>query len=380
MIRFARALACFALLLLRMHTAHAAPASMGITVKPWGTTPSGQSVSLYTLTNKHGVQARITNYGGTLVSLLAPDHRGRLADVTLGYDTLGGYVKDIGGTYFGALVGRYANRIARGRYVLDGTPYAAYVNNPPNSLHGGRIGFNKKVWTAVPHGGEGSPALTLRTVSPDGDEGYPGTLTVQVTYTLRDDNALQIDYAATTDKDTVVNLTNHAYWNLNGAGSGPVLTQVMQINADKFLPIDKTSIPLGEPEPVAGTPFDFRHPTPIGARIGSKDTQIANGAGYDHTFIVSGTPGTLRLAARAYSPQSGRVLSMLTTEPGVQFYTGNFLGKQVGKGNRLYVRRSGFALEAQHFPDSPNHPRFPTTELRPGQTYRQTTVYAFSTR
>lgn len=376
--RLAHALACSALLLLMVGIAHAA--SEGITVKTWGKTPSGQAVDIYTLTNRHGMQARITTYGGTLVSLLAPDRQGRLADITLGYDHLGGYIKDIGSTYFGALIGRYANRIALGKYSVDGKPYTAFINNAPNSLHGGKFGFNKKVWTARPHGGEGGPALTLRTVSPDGDEGYPGTLTVEVTYTLRSDNALQMDYIATTNKDTVLNLTNHAYWNLNGAGSGTILNHVMQLNADKFTPIDKTSIPLGTLEPVAGTPFDFRRPTPIGARINHKDTQIANGAGYDHTFVVSGTPGTLRLAARVYSPQSGRVLTVLTTEPGIQFYAGNFLGTQIGKGNRPYAKRTGFALEAQHFPDSPNQPNFPSTELEPGQAYHQTTVYAFSTR
>ncbi len=352
-----------------------------VTHKPWGTTPDGHSVALYTLTNKHGIRATITTYGGTLVSLYAPDRKGRMADITLGYDTVGGYVKDIGNTYFGALIGRYANRIAQGKYSVDGTPYTAAINNAPNSLHGGKAGFNKKVWTAVPGPRGNGAALTLRYVSPDGQEGYPGTLTTQVVYTLRDDNALQMDYTATTDKDTIVNLTNHAYWNLNGAGSGTILNHVMKINADKFTPIDKTSIPLGPLESVAGTPFDFRRPTPIGARINRKDTQLANGAGYDHNFVVNGPMGTLRLAAQVYSPQSGRVLSVLTTEPGIQFYAGNFLnGKQIGKGGHPYTKRTGFALEAQHFPDSPNEPRYPTTELKPGQTYHQTTLYGFSTR
>lgn len=379
MTRFARALALAALLLLT-HAARAA-APLTISVKPWGKTPSGQSVSLFTLTNRRGMQARITNYGAALVALLAPDRHGKRADVVLGYDTLPGYVQDIGGTYFGATVGRYANRIARGRYTVDGTPYTAFINNPPNSLHGGKAGFNKKVWTATPHGGAGGVALTLRTTSPDGDEGYPGALAVQVTYTLRDDSALQIDYAATTTKDTVLNLTNHAYWNLDGAGSGPILNHVMQINADRFVPIDAASIPLGPLQSVAGTPFDFQRPTPIGARIDANNMQIKNGAGYDHCFVVRGAPGTLRLAARVYSPQSRRVLSVLTTEPGVQFYTGNFLsGKQIGHDGRHYARRTGFALEAQHFPDSPNHPQYPTTLLKPGQTYRQTTVYALSVR
>ncbi len=377
--RIAPLLACSALLLLVAGTARAAQDT--ITRKPWGKAPDGQSVALYTLTNTRGMQATITTYGGTLVSLLAPDRKGRLADVTLGYDHLGGYVKDVGNTYFGALIGRYANRIALGKYSVGGTPHTAFVNNPPNSLHGGKAGFNKKVWTAVSSRAGHGAALTLRYVSPDGEEGYPGTLTTQVVYTLRDDNALQIDYKATTDKDTIVNLTNHAYWNLNGAGSGTILNHVMQLDADKFTPIDKTSIPLGPLEPVAGTPFDFRRPTPIGARISHKDTQLANGAGYDHNFVVNGPMGTLRPAARVYSPQSGRVLTVLTTEPGIQFYSGNFLnGTQIGKGNRPYTKRTGFALEAQHFPDSPNEPRFPTTLLKPGQTYHQTTVYAFSTR
>ena len=377
MTRITQTIAAFALFALLMGAAHATPDT--IITTPWGTAPDGQTVAIYTLTNTHGMQARITNYGGTLVSLLAPDRHGKLADVALGYDTLGGYQK--GTAYIGALIGRYANRIALGKYSVDGKPYTAFVNNAPNSLHGGKLGFDKKVWAATPGKGANGPALTLRLVSPDGEEGYPGTLTVQVVYTLRDDNALQMDYTATTDKDTVLSLTNHAYWNLNGAGSGTVLNHTMQLNADRFTPIDKTSIPLGPLENVAGTPFDFRRATPIGARINQNDTQLVNGAGYDHNFVVNGTPGTLRLAAQVYSPQSGRVLSVLTTEPGIQFYAGNFLnGTQIGKGNRPYTKRTGFALEAQHFPDSPNQPRYPTTELKPGQTYHQTTVYAFSTR
>lgn len=373
----ARALGSAALLVLAAAGAHAAQDS--ITRKPFGKAPSGQAVSLYTLTNKHGAQVKITNYGGIVTSITVPDRRGHLGDVVLGFDNIEGYVKH--SPYFGALIGRYGNRIAKGRFKLDGKTYKLAVNNGPNSLHGGKVGFDKKVWTATPMHMANGVGLGLGLVSANGEEGYPGKLTVKVVYTWTDDDTLRINYTATTNKDTVLNLTNHSYFNLNGQGNGTILGQRMMINANRYTPIDKTSIPLGPLASVFGTPFDFRRPTAIGARINSNNTQIKNGAGYDHNFVLNHPPHALGLAARAVSPESGRVLTVSTTEPGVQFYTGNFLdGTFSGKGGKVYKKRYAFCLECQHFPDSPNHPAFPTTELRPGQTYRQTTEYHFSTR
>lgn len=373
--RFTRALCAFALLALLGGTAHAAKDS--VTQKPWGKTTDGKVVSLYTLTNAQGAEARITNYGGILVSLKVPDRRGRMGDIVLGYDTVGGYIKS--SPYFGALIGRYGNRIAKGKFTLDGKKYTLATNNAPNHLHGGKVGFDKRVWTATPHSGA-SPSLSLSLVSPDGQEGYPGTLTAHVTYTLTDDNALMITYAATTDKETVLNLTHHSYFNLNGAGNGDILSHRLMINADRFTPIDKTSIPLGPLRNVAGTPFDFRTPHAIGSRINQHETQLLNGKGYDHNFVLNGRIGTLRPAAQAYSPKSGRVMTVFTTEPGVQLYTGNFLdGKNIGKGGKVYKQHYAFCLETQHFPDSPNERSYPTTVLKPGQTYRQKTVYVFTT-
>ena len=347
-----------------------------ITQRPFGT-KDGKPVILYTLTNARGAQVKILNYGGVVQSVLVPDRRGRLGDVVLGFDTLPRYEKD--SPYFGALIGRYGNRIARGRFTLDDKTYKLFVNNGPNSLHGGKAGFDKKVWSAIPVHPARGVGLDLRYVSPDGEEGYPGTLTTKVVYTWTDDNALRIDYTAVTDKDTVLNLTNHSYFNLAGQGSGTVLDTRLALNADRFTPVDKTQIPTGDVVSVAGTPFDFRRPHAIGARIDRRNAQLAIGKGYDHNFVLNGRG--LRLAARAYSPRSGRVLTMYTDQPGVQLYTGNFLdGKLQGKGGRIYANRGAFCLEAQHFPDSPNHPDFPSTELRPGQTYHQTTVYQFSVR
>ena len=372
----ARALGSAALLVLAAAGAHAAQDS--ITQKPFGKAPSGQAVSLYTLTNKRGDQVKITNYGGIVTSIIVPDRRGRRGDVVLGFDTIGGYVKH--SPYFGALIGRYGNRIAKGRFTLDGKTYKLAVNNGPNSLHGGKVGFDKKVWTATPMHMSNGVGLGLALASKDGEEGYPGALTVHVTYTWTDDDTLGIHYTATTSKDTVLNLTNHSYFNLNGQGNGTVLSHRMMINADRYTPIDKTSIPLGPLASVRGTPFDFRRPTAIGARINSRNTQLKNGAGYDHNFVLNHPPHVMGLTARVVAPESGRVLTVSTTEPGVQFYTGNFLdGTFAGKGGKVYKKRYAFCLECQHFPDSPNHPAYPTTELRPGQTYRQTTTYHFST-
>ena len=358
-----------------LSAASAAPAH--ISQKSFGKTKSGTAVSLYTLTNAHGAQVQITNYGGIVTSIKVPDRHGRLADVVLGFDSVGRYEKD--SPYFGALIGRYGNRIAKGRFTLDGDTHKLFVNNGPNSLHGGKVGFDKKVWTATPVKSAQGVGLALRLLSKDDEEGYPGNLDIKVVYTWTNDNSLKLEYTATTDKDTVLNPTNHSYFNLAGAGHGTVLDTTMMINADKFTPVDKTQIPTGALRPVAGTPFDFRRPHAIGERINQSNPQLLIGAGYDHNFVLNGSG--LRLSARAYSPRSGRVLTEYTTEPGVQLYTGNFLdGKLRGKGGKLYPRRGAFCLEAQHFPDSPNHPSFPTTELKPGDTYRQTTVYAFSVR
>lgn len=366
--------------ILSLAAAGGARAADMVTQRTFGQTADGQALSLYTLTNARGASVQITNFGGTVTAIRVPDRRGKLGDVVLGYSSSANYQANTGGTYFGALIGRYANRIAKGKFTLDGTSYQIAANNPPNMLHGGKAGFNLKVWAAtpvkVPHGA----ALALRLVSSDGDENFPGSLTVRVVYTWTDDDALKIDYTATTDKDTVVNLTNHSYFNLNGAGSGTISDHRLMLNADRYLPVDKVSIPLGAPAPVAGTPFDFRRPTAIGARINRPDTQLQYGHGYDHNFVLNHHGPGLVLAARVYAPKTGRVLTAYTTEPGMQLYTGNFLnGKLRGSGG-TYVRRGAFCLEAQHYPDSPNHSSYPTTELKPGQTYRQTTVYQFSVR
>ncbi len=349
----------------------------GVKKSDFGKMPDGQAVDLYTLTNKNGVQVAITNYGGIIVSILAPDRNGKMADVVLGFDNLKGYL----GTqpFFGALVGRYANRIAHAKFTLDGHEYKLAQNDGPNTLHGGLKGFDKKVWTARELKGN-EPAIELTYLSKDGEEGYPGNLSVKVVYTLSNDNGVKIDYTATTDKDTVLNLTNHSYFNLAGEGTGDILKQQMMINADKFTPVDATLIPTGELRSVQGTPFDFRKSTAIGARIEDKDEQLKLGHGYDHNFVLNRKGPGLSLAARATDPASGRVLEVLTTQPGVQLYTGNFLdGKIHGKGGKVYGHRAAFCLETQHFPDTPNHPKFPTAELKPGQTYHQVTVFKFST-
>ena len=367
-----------AALSLPMMGAHAADT---ITRKSAGQAPSGQAVSVYTLTNSHGSQVKITNFGGTVMSIQVPDRQGKLGDVVLGYDSPSRYFTNPGGTYFGALIGRYANRIAKGKFTLDGKTYQIAINNPPNSLHGGKVGFNQKVWTAAPVRMAHGVGLALHLLSPNGDENFPGALSVKVVYTFTDDNALKIDYTATTNKDTVVNLTNHSYFNLNGAGSGPILDNRVMINANRYTPMDKTSIPLGPLSPVAGTPFDFRRPTAIGARINQPNQQLENGHGYDHNFVLNRHGSGLSLAARVYAPRTGRVLTVYTTQPGVQLYTGNFLdGTLHGKGGKAYVRRSALCLETQHFPDSPNKPNYPTTTLKPGQVFHQTTVYQFSVR
>jgi aldose 1-epimerase len=341
---------------------------------PWGQTAAGEPVELFTLTRTGAPTVAITHYGGYVVKILAPDREGRVADVTLGYEDLAGYLGD--GSSFGNLIGRYANRIGGARFTLDGKSYTLAKNNGPNSLHGGPTNFGRRLWSAKVVRGKDGDALELRYVSKDGEEGFPGTLTATVVYSLREDGELVIDYTATTDAPTVVNLTNHAYFNLAGEGEGTVLDHELSLEADHFTPVDATLIPTGELRPVAGTPFDFRKPVAIGARIDAQDEQIGFGRGYDHNFVVRGTPGTLRPAARVVHEKSGRVLEMLTTEPGVQLYTANFLDlKSGGKSGKPYVRRGAFCLEAQKYPDSPNKPDFPSAVLRPGETYRQTTVY-----
>ncbi len=341
----------------------------------FGKTPDGQNVDLYTLTNQNGMQVAITNFGGIVVRIQTVDRQGKTDDVVLGYDSLDGYVNDT--AYFGAVIGRYGNRIALGKFTLDGARYTLARNNGENSLHGGIKGFNKAVWQAREMAVEDGPSVELTYLSKDGEEGYPGNLSVKVLYTLTDRNELKIDYTATTDKKTVLNLTNHSYFNLNPAGSD-VLQHLLMIQADKFTPVDAGLIPTGELRSVAGTPFDFRKPTAIGARIEQEDEQLKLGKGYDHNFVLNRKGKGMELAARVVEPTTGRVLEVLTSEPGVQFYAGNFLDGTVrGKGGKAYRRRSAFCLETQHFPDSPNHPKFPSTELKPGEKYQTTTIYRF---
>ncbi|HEX8144629.1 MAG TPA: aldose epimerase family protein [Pyrinomonadaceae bacterium] len=350
--------------------------------RPFGQTADGTPVELYTLTNARGMEAQIMTYGGIVVSLKVPDRNRGLTDVVLGYDTLDGYLKD-NGPYFGAIIGRYGNRIAKGKFSLNGVEYTLAKNNGENHLHGGLKGFDKVVWKATPVNGRGIRSLRLNYTSKDGEEGYPGNLSVTVTYTLTDNNELRIDYAATTDKDTVLNLTHHSYFNLAGAGAGDILGHEVYINADRFTPVaDSGAIPTGELRSVTGTPMDFTKPTAVGARINQTDEQLTFGRGYDHNWVLNkkGVRGPT-LAARVRDPKTGRVMEVYTTEPGVQFYTGNFLdGTITGKGGMVYNQRYGLCLETQHFPDSPNQPGFPSTVLKPGQKYTQTTIYRFSAR
>jgi aldose 1-epimerase len=346
----------------------------------FGKTADGQEIELYTLTNRNGLEAKITNYGGIVVSLKVPDRNRKFDDVVLGFNDLDTYLK--GHPNFGALIGRYGNRIAKGRFKLNGVEYKLAVNNGENHLHGGIKGFDKVVWKAEPTATAGSVyALRLTYLSKDGEEGYPGNLKVAVVYTLTNNNELRIDYTATTDKDTVTNLTHHSYFNLGGEGNGDILNHRLILRANRFTPTDAGSIPTGELRSVARTPFDFRTSTAIGARINQDEEQLKFGNGYDHNFVVNGRAGRLRQAAIVYEPTTGRVMEVWTTEPGVQLYTGNFLdGTLTGKAGKPYQRRSGFCLETQHYPDSPNKPHFPTTTLRKGATYRSTTIHRFSVR
>jgi aldose 1-epimerase len=347
-----------------------------VTQAEFGKMPDGAVIHIYTLTNSHKLQAKIVDYAGVVVSLRVPDRNGAMEDVVLGFDTLAEYLANPT-QYFGAIIGRYGNRIANGRFTLDGAQYTLPKNNGETSLHGGDNGFFKRVFKSrvLPGGG-----LELTYLSKDGEEGYPGDLNVTVTYRLTDANELRIEYAATTDKDTVVNLTNHSYFNLKGAGSGDILDHDLLLNADRFTPVDKNLIPTGELLGVAGTPFDFRRLTAIGARIGQDNEQLKIAGGYDHNWVLNKSGNALTLAARVQEPATGRTLEVQTSEPGIQFYTGNFLdGTVKGKGGKIYARRGAFCLETQHFPDSPNHPAFPSTVLKPGQRYQSTTVYRFGT-
>lgn len=343
----------------------------------FGTTSDGTPVYIYTLQNAHKMQAKVMNYGGILVSLLVPDKNGHFDDVVLGDDSLATYERN-NSPYFGALIGRYGNRIGKGKFTLNGKEYSLALNNGPNTLHGGLKGFDKVVWTVNEKESKPGRSLVLTYLSKDGEEGYPGNLSVKVVYTLTDNDELKIEYSATTDKPTVLNLTHHSYFNLKGAGKGDILSHELTIHADKFTPIDSTLIPTGELRPVRGTPFDFTKATAIGARISADDEQLRYGKGYDHNFVLNRKGAGLSLAARVYENTTGRAMDVLTTEPGVQFYSGNFLdGKNIGKGGISYEHRFGFCLETQHFPDSPNEPKFPTTVLKPGEKFSSTTVYKF---
>jgi aldose 1-epimerase len=345
--------------------------------QPFGTMATGEPVDIYTLRNDNGAEARIMTYGGIVVSLKMPDKNGHFDDVVLGYDNLDSYVKN--SPYFGALVGRYGNRIAGAKFTLDGTTYTLAANDGPNTLHGGLKGFDKRIWSAHASESTNGPQLVLHYLSKDGEEGFPGNLDVTATFTLMHDNALRLEYTATTDKDTVVNLTHHGYFNL--AGKGDILSHVVMIPADRFTPVDSTLIPTGVLQPVENTPFDFRTPTAIGARIEQDDEQLKFGKGYDHNWVINKNMGELGLMARVTEPTTGRVMEVWSTEPGLQFYSGNFLdGTITGKGGQIYGHRDAFCMEPQHFPDSPNKPQFPTTELKPGEVYHNTIIYKFSTQ
>jgi aldose 1-epimerase len=349
----------------------------GVQKQTFGT-HDGRPINLYTLTNSHGLEIRAMNYGGIIVSILVPDRKGQFADVVLGHDTLEGYIPNP--PYLGAIVGRYANRIANGTFTLDGKTYMLPKNDGPNTLHGGvKRTFDKVVWDDEALESKNGVAFTY--LSKDGEEGFPGNLKIKVTYILTDEDELAVDYEATTDKATVINVSQHSYFNLAGEGNGDILNHELVLNADRFTPVDKNLIPTGELRTVKGTPLDFTTATKIGARIDDSYDQLVLGHGYDHNFVINHKDRGLDLAARVYEPTSGRVLEVSTTQPGIQFYTGNFLdGTVIGKHSHVYKRRYGFCLETQHFPDSPNHPEFPSTILRPGTTFHEKTVFKFSAK
>jgi len=367
-------LACSAVATLAACTMTTDPAKPSVSSAPFGTLPDGRTVEIFTLTGGGRVTMQTISYGAVITSITTPDRNGQTDDVVLGFDQLQGYL--IPPPYFGAVVGRYGNRIAKGQFTLDGATYHLATNNGPNHLHGGVKGFDKQLWRAEPFAHDTDAGIVYTLTSPDGDEGYPGTLSVKVTYTLSHGDALTVDYDATTDTATVVNLTQHSYFNL--AGRGDILAHRLQIDADRYTPVDATLIPTGEIADVASTPLDFRKPAAIGARIDADDPQLKHAGGYDHNWVLNGAAGTLRHAATLEDPASGRTLDVSTTEPGLQFYSGNFLdGTLTGKGGRVYQKRAALCLETQHFPDSPNHPTFPSTVLRPGGSYRSKTVFTF---
>jgi aldose 1-epimerase len=353
-----------------------------ITHESFGKTPDGTPVEIYTLRNSHGAEARIMTYGGIVQSLRMPDKNGKFADVVLGFDTLDGYTRPSyvkACPYFGALIGRYGNRIGGAKFTLEGQTYTLAANNGANTLHGGLKGFDKVVWTAKPLATPYGPVLILTYISKDGEEGFPGNLVVSATYSLTEDNALKLEYSATTDRPTVVNLTQHSYFNLAGQGNGDILGHLVYINSDQTTPVDAGLITTGEFKSVDGTPFDFRTPTAIGARINDPDTILQYGPGYDHNWVINKPLGQYGLMARVTEPVSGRVLEVFSDEPGLQFYAGNFLdGTLTGKGGSVYQRHTGFAMEPQHYPDSPNKANFPSVELKPGEAYHNTIVYKFS--
>jgi aldose 1-epimerase len=362
--------------LLKRQTEYQRRQKMNVTQQAFGKTPDGTPVDLYTLTNAHGLEAKIITYGGAVISLLVPDRNGKLDDVALGLETLEEYIEK--SPYFGCITGRYANRIARGKFTLNDVEYTLAQNNGENHLHGGLKGFDKVVWAAEEISSDDGVGLKLTYLSKDGEEGYPGNLSVEVVYTLTNADALKIEYLATTDKETIVNLTNHTYFNLADGGAGDIWGHELMIDADRFTPIDNTLIPTGELRRVEGTPMDFRQLTPIGARIEQDDEQLRFGGGYDHNWVLNSSDGSLTLAARVQEPTTGRVMEVYTTEPGIQFYSGNFLdGSITSRSGKVYQKRSGFCLETQHFPDSPNHPNFPSTVLKPGEKCQTTTIYKF---
>jgi len=362
-------------LMMTLLGAQGAAAAATVAKAGFGKLPDGRAADVYMLKDAD-IEVGITNYGARIVSLKTKDRQGKVADVVLGYNSVEGYAAEKSKTYFGAIVGRYGNRIRGGTFVLDGATFHIPLNNNGNALHGGPHGFDDQLWT----GKELPDGVEMTLVSPDGDMGFPGTLTVHVRYTLVS-NALHINYTATSDKPTVTNITNHSYFNLSGEGSGTILGEVIEINADGYTPVDAGLIPVGGVQPVAGTPFDFRKPTEIGARINDANDQLKLGGGYDHNWVLNGKNGEMKLAAKVVDPKSGRVLTVTTTQPGVQFYTGNFLdGSYTGKAGVKYAKRTGFCLETQHFPDSPNQPAFPSTVLKPGETLHTETIFTFSTQ